>query len=296
MTPDQQRHLLELFTDCSQGVLTKTKHEELQAILRTDVDARRLWFLHHDLELGLKYLSQVPAGLPDDASHYSISSKRSKLSFGTCSSTSAAGLFRVFCVARRNQLIAAVTLLCLSAIVMIGVYDWRQSSLANSSGAKTAFNNREFDFVVESPTHGEKFTLSEQKGKLIAVHFLLKTECPFCLKLTHEYAQRATSDSNVLHLFLKPDSADEIKVWSRNISKDGLKSSPAIYRDPDSSLAKVFGIPEDYQFHGQVMHHPALLLLDSSGKELFRYIGKNNTDRMWPDDFAAMLAMLTDHE
>lgn len=88
MTPYQQRHLLELFTDCSQGVLTGTKHEELQAILRTDVDARRLWFLHHDLELGLKYLSRVPAGLPDDASHYSISSKRSKLSFGTCSSTS----------------------------------------------------------------------------------------------------------------------------------------------------------------------------------------------------------------
>ncbi|MEJ7594501.1 MAG: redoxin domain-containing protein [Planctomycetaceae bacterium] len=296
MTPDQQRRLHALFTDCSQGTLTETEHEELQAVLRTGVDARRLWFLHHDLELGLKYLSHVPAELPEDGTHISMRSKRTKMSSGICSSTSAACLLRVSCFARRNQMIAAVTLLCLSAMVMIGVYGWRQSSIANHSGAKMAFNGRASDFVVESPTHGEKFTLSEQKGKLIAVHFLLKTECPFCLKLAHDYAQRVTSDSDVVHLFLKPDSADEIKVWSRNISKDRLNSPPAIYRDPDSSLAKVFGIPEDYWFHGQVMHHPALLLLDSSGRELFRYVGKNNTDRMWPDDFTAMLAMVTDHK
>ena len=128
MTPDQQWCLHELFTNCSQGTLTETEYEELQAVLRTDVDARRLWFLHHDLELGLKYLSQVPAELPDDGTHISMHSKRTNMSSGTCSSTSAAGLLRVSCVTRRKQMIAAVSLLCLSAIVMIGVYGWRQFS------------------------------------------------------------------------------------------------------------------------------------------------------------------------
>ncbi len=59
MTPDQHRRLLDLFVAYSQENLTETEREELQGVLRTDVEARKLWFLHQDLELGLRCLTQV---------------------------------------------------------------------------------------------------------------------------------------------------------------------------------------------------------------------------------------------
>jgi hypothetical protein len=36
-----------------------------------------------------------------------------------------------------------------------------------------------------------------------------------------------------------------------------------------------------------------LVALDAKGKELFRYVGKSNSDRMKPKDFTAKLAALT---
>ncbi len=148
------------------------------------------------------------------------------------------------------------------------------------------------DFTVESPTHDTAFRMSEQKGKLIALHFLLKTECPYCIKYTNDYARIAANTPDVVHLFLKPDNTDEIKVWTGKLNKEGLKDLPVIYRDPDARLAKEFGIPDGYKFHGQSVHYPALVLVDSSGKELFRYVGKNNSDRMKPDDFVSKLKVI----
>jgi thioredoxin-dependent peroxiredoxin len=34
-------------------------------------------------------------------------------------------------------------------------------------------------FTVESPADGKTFALADAKGKYVALHFLLKTECPF---------------------------------------------------------------------------------------------------------------------
>jgi peroxiredoxin Q/BCP len=155
--------------------------------------------------------------------------------------------------------------------------------------AVTARAENPTDFTIESPTHGKTLTLSEQKGKVIALHFLLKTECPYCIKHTNDYAKLASKTPEVLHVFLKPDSADEIKAWAGKLSQDELKDLPVIYRDPDARLAKEFGIPDGYKFHGQTVHYPALVVLGGSGQELFRYVGKSNTDRMKPDDFVAKL-------
>ena len=44
-------------------------------------------------------------------------------------------------------------------------------------------------------------------------------------------------------------------------------------------LAKKYNIPDGYFFHGQIVHYPALILLNEEGKEVFRYIGKDNSDR-----------------
>jgi peroxiredoxin Q/BCP len=299
MTPDKQSRLLELFAGCSQETLTEVEHRELLAALHADGDARKLWFLHQDLELGLKCLTQVVKGAAENTEECAVASPDSTsadVGPSVLLPTSSADSSRVSWLARRNPAIVAVALLCLSTVVMFGVHIWRRPPGSFLAVGNKIANNRVRNFIVESPTHGTKFTLPNKTGKVIALHFLLKTECPFCLKLAHDYSQLATSDPHVLHLFLKPDSTDEIKVWAGRISQEGLKNLPVIYRDPDARLAKDFGIPDGYKFHGQTVHYPALVLLDSSGRELFRYVGKDNSDRMRPDDFIAKLARVTVHK
>lgn len=148
--------------------------------------------------------------------------------------------------------------------------------------------------VYDSKTQlDSKFELKDHKGKTLALHFLLKTECPYCLKYTNQYAQLAATTPEVVHLFIKPDSEQEIRAWAKKLVKtDGIKQ-PTIYRDAGAKLAKRFGIPDGYQFHGQSVHYPALIVLDGEGKEMFRYVGKSNSDRMPKDDFVKKLESMT---
>lgn len=148
------------------------------------------------------------------------------------------------------------------------------------------------EFTVRSVTGTNVFKLSEANGKFVALHFLLKTECPYCIRHTHDYAQKAASNPNVIHVFLKPDTEAEIKTWAVKLGDDSLKLP--IYRDPDAALAKAFNIPDGYKFHGQTVHFPALILLDGGGKEVFRYVGKSNADRLSYEKFAAKLKELTE--
>ena len=294
MTPDQQSHLLELFAAFSQETLTEEQHRKLQDVLRADVEARRFWFLYQDLELGLKYLTQIVTTNTEQteegalfSEHFADAGPEIPLPMKITESSPASWF------SRRNLTITTVTVLCLSAMLLFSFpIGMRQRDLSHALGNKIE-NDRVVNLTLESPTHGTKFNLPDHKGKLIALHFLLKSECPFCLKVAHDYSQLANSNPDVLHLFLKPDSIDEIKVWAGKISHEGLTNPPVIYRDPNARLANQFRIPDGYQFHGQTVHYPALVLLDRSGKELFRYVGKNNSDRMKPDDFIARLAMVS---
>jgi peroxiredoxin Q/BCP len=147
------------------------------------------------------------------------------------------------------------------------------------------------NFTVHSVTGTNTFTLAAAKGKFVALHFLLKTECPYCIRHTHDYAQKAETNSNVIHVFLKPDTEAEIKTWATKLGEDTLKLP--IYRDLDAALAKAFNIPDGYKFHGQTVHYPALVLLDATGKEIFRYVGKSNADRLAYETFSAKLKELT---
>lgn len=148
------------------------------------------------------------------------------------------------------------------------------------------------DFSVQSATTDATFKLSEAKGKFVAVHFLLKTECPLCLRHTHDYFNKADKLPNVVQVFLKPDSMEEIKAWFSKLPPDEVAKKP-IYRDADAQLAKEFEIPDGYQFHGQTVHFPALVLLDPDGKEVFRYVGKNNGDRFSFEKLQAKIDELT---
>ena len=66
-----------------------------------------------------------------------------------------------------------------------------------------------------------------------------------------------------------------------------------VYRDPDAQLAELFDIPDGYLFHGQSVHYPALILIGPDGKEVFRYVGKNNTDRYSFEQLTATMNELT---
>ena len=135
------------------------------------------------------------------------------------------------------------------------------------------------------------FKLSEQKGKFVALHFLLKTECPYCIRHTHEYASRAAELPNVVQVFLKPDPEAEVLRWMSSYNRSG-GALPVIYRDPDATLARRFGIPDGYRFHNENVHYPALVLIDPQGQEVFRYVGKNNTDRFSFDQLKAKIKEL----
>jgi peroxiredoxin Q/BCP len=103
----------------------------------------------------------------------------------------------------------------------------------------------------------------------------------------------AATTPEVVHLFIKPDSEKEILAWIKQIVKmDGVEQ-PTIYRDAGAKLAKRFGIPDGYRFHGQSVHFPAMVVLDGEGKEMFRYVGKNNSDRMPKDEFVKKLESMT---
>jgi peroxiredoxin Q/BCP len=134
------------------------------------------------------------------------------------------------------------------------------------------------DFTLYSAIDNSQFQLSDERGNYVALHFLLKTECPVCLRHTQDYINKAETMPDVIQVFIKPDSEKEIQNWSSKIPEE-IRADFPIYRDPDAKLASLFNVPDGYPFHGQLVHYPALILLDPNGKEVFRYIGKNNRDR-----------------
>ena len=146
------------------------------------------------------------------------------------------------------------------------------------------------DFTVASPVDDSRFVLSEHRGKVVALHFLLKTECPYCQRYTRAYAAEATATPGVVHVFLKPDSPKDILAWTAKFNQTELNTMPRIYRDPNARLAGQYGVPDGYAFHGQVVRFPAIVLLNEQGKEFFRYVGKNNSDRLPIEEFRKQLS------
>ncbi len=150
------------------------------------------------------------------------------------------------------------------------------------------------DFVVKEAGGIKEFQLSKARGDYVALHFLLKTDCPICLRVTREYAAKADTVPRVRHIFLKPDAEEDTVAWAQGLKSDNPNASPVpiIYRDPDAQLAEAFGIPDGYRFHGEMVHYPAFVLLGPDGKEVFRYVGKKTQDRFTFDRFAVKMSEL----
>jgi len=138
------------------------------------------------------------------------------------------------------------------------------------------------DFTVTSvgDETPKTFRLSAHRGEYVVLHFLLETRCPICQRYTWEYHKASDELQNVTNVFLKPDAAEAIETWIK-----GVTGRPTIYRDPEAALAKQLDIPHGYKFHGQVMHYPALVVIDPAGREVFRYVGESNRDRFDAAEF-----------
>lgn len=147
------------------------------------------------------------------------------------------------------------------------------------------------DFTVSSAAGDKSFHLADARGRFVLVHFLLKTDCPICAKTVRDFVRLAPTVPGVEHVFLKPDSVEDIKNWTKMLGEDSGKVT--IYRDEGAKVAALYKIPDGYQFHGQSVHYPAAVLLDRNGVEVFRYVGKSNMDRWKFEDFAARVKALT---
>jgi peroxiredoxin Q/BCP len=157
--------------------------------------------------------------------------------------------------------------------------------------AGTTIGNAQVPKVIKlkSATDNSTFDLKKEKGKFVALHFLLKTECPYCIKHTQDYFSKAKNLPNVKQVFIKPDSELDIQAWAKKLSA-GDQSQFPIYRDPDAQLASRFKIPDGYKFHNQIVHYPATILIAPNGKEVYRYVGKSNTDRLSFEALTAKVA------
>ncbi|MBL8991472.1 MAG: YHS domain-containing protein [Phycisphaerae bacterium] len=134
---------------------------------------------------------------------------------------------------------------------------------------------------------GRRFDSATARGSYLAVHFLLNDECPYCARHLREYTGLADTLAGVKHIFVKAVSAEAFGA--------ALASSPEapLYRDADGKLAEHFKIRGGYRFHGMDMTYPALVLLDPQGREVFRYVGKDNADRLPFRTFAKRVAELS---
>ena len=147
-------------------------------------------------------------------------------------------------------------------------------------------------FTLKAATGNGTFSLGDAKGRYVALHFLLKTECPYCLRHTRDYFTKSAKLPNVVQVFIKPDTGEEIAKWALKLPAEELPQNP-IYRDPEAALATAFDVPDGYKFHGQMVHFPATILLGPDGREVFRYVGKNNGDRLAFEKIAGKIAELT---
>lgn len=129
------------------------------------------------------------------------------------------------------------------------------------------------------------FELKEHRGEWVVLDFLLKTECPICRGRYQEFSRRH-KELGATVVFLKPDSKADIMKWMTKARKpeDMKDTALPVYRDPEAELAKKYGVPDGYKFHGEMVHYPATIVLDSNGDEVWRYSGKNNRDRPEFDD------------
>jgi hypothetical protein len=111
------------------------------------------------------------------------------------------------------------------------------------------------DFTVWEVGGNRVFPLLEARGQWVTRHFLLKTNCPYSIRHTHDYTMRADEVPGVVHVFLKPDTEEEIAAWSLNLA-DRLEQDAAVTAEMASRH-----LPRSRSRPGDALRHPRWLFV-----------------------------------
>jgi hypothetical protein len=63
---------------------------------------------------------------------------------------------------------------------------------------------------------------------MVILHFLLKTECPYCIKHSNDYLEKAASLPDVIQVFIKPDDEKDILQWANKLKLAKIENSQFI--------------------------------------------------------------------
>jgi peroxiredoxin len=141
----------------------------------------------------------------------------------------------------------------------------------------------------------DTFTLDSLKGEWVALHFLLAVDCPYCTLHTQSFALQASTVPEARQVFIKPGNHDEVSAWAEQLAEEFAaldQEAPLIHRDPHAALARLLHIPHGYQYLDETMHHPALIIWNPDGEEVFRHIGDDTGDRIRFDQFVGIIAAM----
>lgn len=141
------------------------------------------------------------------------------------------------------------------------------------------------DFTLQSATDTSKFVLSQHRGKYVALHFLIAKDDMHCTLQTGEYAFKCDKLPDVVQVFIKPNYKEAIAKWASNVP-DMVLNKFQIYYDPEAALAKKYSVKNGLIYNGESMPYPTTIILDGTGKEVFRYTGTTNFDRFPFDKLA----------
>ncbi len=134
----------------------------------------------------------------------------------------------------------------------------------------------------------ETFRLADARGRFVALHYLPKGECADCRRTIAEAVRRGPEVAGVVHVFIKPDSEDAVRMWAERLKADGV--SATIFPDANGEVAKQLELPPAYASDDHAADEPALVLLDPKGNECFRYVDGASADRLSFDRFAREVA------
>lgn len=137
---------------------------------------------------------------------------------------------------------------------------------------------------------GQSFSSASARGRFLAIHFLLNADSPANAALVREYTLHAPELAGTTHIFIRAGSAEEFRSMLAGLPPTAAKQS---FRDVDSKLAARLNVPGGFEFHGRTINHPALILLDASGNEIFRQVFDADANRLHFTQFAAKLADLS---
>lgn len=144
---------------------------------------------------------------------------------------------------------------------------------------------------LTSISSGETYSLKNDLGRLVAVHFLpasdSEADASADAEFVKSFARSANALAGVREIFVLEVSPEVAKRWA---AQTGVET-PDLYTDPMGALAGELRLSNPA---GSPPAAPATVVFDFSGTELFRQVGTSRHDHLPFDTFERRLAKATE--